>query len=244
MSSSTPDTARSKTPLRARGLSFRAQLMLGVCGLVLFTGAAITWLAHLSARQSTDTLTDALFREASAHAVSETLAFAERATPVVETLRRLANEGLVLDDADRLDRQLLAFLQSNPGLSWVSYSDEAGTFTGAYRTADGQQHVRQTRIVNGKTPTLEYDVQPGGSWRLAKPEFDSAYDPRVRPFYTKVKGAGRLVWLPPYIFYDQGVPGITCGAPLLDRTGRFRGVVTADFDLNALTTFVARLSVR
>jgi serine phosphatase RsbU (regulator of sigma subunit) len=217
--------------------------MLGVCGLVLLTGAAITWLAHLSARRSTEILTDALFREASAHAVSETRAFAERAMPVVETLRRLANDGLVLDDADRLARQLLAFLQSNPGLSWVSFSDEAGTFTGAYRTANGQQHVRQTRLANGKTPTLEYDVQSDGAWTLAKPEFDSAYDPRVRPFYTKIKAAGRLAWLPPYIFYDQGVPGITCGAPLLDPTGQFRGVVTADFDLNALTTFVARLSV-
>jgi sigma-B regulation protein RsbU (phosphoserine phosphatase) len=227
----------------ARGWSYRTQLVAGVCGLVLVTGTAITWLAHRSARQSTGTLTDALFREASAHAVSETRAFAERATPVVEALRRLANDGLALDDTDKLDRQLLAFLQSNPGLSWVSYSDEAGVFTGAYRTADGQQHLRQTRIVNGKTPTLEYDVLPDGAWRLTKPEFDSAYDPRVRPFYTKIKAAGRLVWLPPYIFYDQGVPGITCGAPLLDQSGRFRGVVTADFDLNALTTFVARLSV-
>src|SRR5262245_17359446 len=217
--------------------------MLGVCGLVLLTGMAITWLAHLSARRSTDILTDALFREASAHAVSETRAFTERATPVVEALYRLANDGLVLDDSDRLARQLLAFLQSNPGLSWVSYSDEAGAFTGAYRTADGQQHVRQTRIVNGKTPTLEYDVEPGGAWRPVKPEFDSAYDPRVRPWYTRIKAAGRLVWMPPYIFYDQGVPGITCGAPLLDRVGGFRGVVTADFDLNALTKFVARLSV-
>jgi serine phosphatase RsbU (regulator of sigma subunit) len=243
MSLFTPDTKRPETSQLARGLSFRAQLMLGVCGLVLLTGAAITWLAHLSARQSTDTLTDALLREASAHVVGETRAFAERATPVVEALCRLANDGLALDDLNRLDRQLLAFLQSNPGLSWVSYSDEAGTFTGAYRTADGQQHVRQTRIVNGKSPSLEYDVQPGGAWRLSKPEFDSAYDPRGRPFYTKTKAAGRLVWLPPYIFYDQGIPGITCGAPLKDPTGRFRGVVTADFDLNALTTFVTRLSV-
>jgi serine phosphatase RsbU (regulator of sigma subunit) len=217
--------------------------MLGICGLVLLTGAAITWLAHLSAQRSTDILTDALFREASAHAVSETRAFTQRATPVVEAVCRLANDGLVLDDRDRLARQLLAFLQSNPGLSWVSYSDEAGAFTGAYRTADGEQHVRQTRIVNGKTPTLEYDVEPGGAWRPAKPEFDSAYDPRVRPWYNRIKGAGRLVWMPPYIFYDQGVPGITCGAPLLDRNGAFRGVVTADFDLNALTQFVARLKV-
>src|SRR5262245_46468188 len=130
MSSVTPDTLRPQAAPRARGLRFRAQLILGVCGLVLLTGAAVTWLAHQSARRSTDALTDALFREASAHAVGETRAFAERATPVVETLRRLANDGLVLDDADKLAQQLLAFLESNPGLSWVSSSDEAGTFTG------------------------------------------------------------------------------------------------------------------
>jgi serine phosphatase RsbU (regulator of sigma subunit) len=51
------------------------------------------------------------------------------------------------------------------------------------------------------------------------------------------------VWLQPYIFYDQGIPGISCAAPLEDRTGRFGGVVTADFDLNALSAFVARVSV-
>ena len=243
MTSSNSETLRPEAESRVRRLSFRAQLMLGICGLVLLTGAAITWLAHLSARQSTATLTDALFREASAHAVTETRAFTDRATPVVQTLRRLADAGLVVDDADRLARQLLAFLQSNSGLSWVSFSDQTGRFTGAYRTADGQQHIRQTRIANAKTPTLEYDVLADGTWRLAKPEFDSAYDPRVRPWYTTIKAAGRLVWLPPYIFYDQGIPGITCGAPLLDATGRFRGVVTADFDLNALTTFVAHLSV-
>jgi serine phosphatase RsbU (regulator of sigma subunit) len=227
----------------ARKLSFRAQVLFGVCGLVLATGTVITWLAHRSARQSTETLTDAVFREASAHAVSETQAFTERAPPVVEALRRLANQGLYLDDPDRLARQLLAFLQSNPGLSWVSCSDETGNFTGAYRTADGHEHVRQTRIASGKSPTLEHDVQLDGTWRLTKPEFDSSYDPRTRPWYMKIKAAGRLTWMPPYIFYDQGVPGITCGAPLLDSAGKFRGVVTADFDLNALTQFVARLNV-
>ncbi|MFL5330832.1 MAG: cache domain-containing protein [Gemmataceae bacterium] len=220
------DAIPPRGPPRLHGLSFRAELIVGICGLVLLTGAAITYLAHRSAGQATNTLTNALFREASAHAVTETRAFAERATPVVETLRRLAYEGLALENADKLDRQFLAFLQSNPGLSWVSYSDEEGKFSGTYRTADRQLHIRQTRIANGQSPTLEYDVGSDGTWHLSKPEFDSAYDPRVRPFYTKAKNAGRLVWLPPYIFYGQGVPGISCAATILDQSGQFRGVVT------------------
>jgi serine phosphatase RsbU (regulator of sigma subunit) len=225
-----------------RGLSFRAKLVIGVCGLVLLTGAAVTWLSHRSALQATEVLTDTVFREASAHAVDETRAFTERATPVVEALRRFGVDNLALNDSDKLARQLLVFLQSNPGLSWVSVSDESGTFTGAYRV-EGRQRIRQTHIVNGKSPTIEYDVLPDNTWRRASPEYDSAYDPRVRPWYTKTKGTRRLVWLQPYIFYDQGVPGISCAAPLEDRMGGFRGVVTADFDLNALSAFVARISV-
>src|SRR5215831_2436572 len=124
------------------GLSFRTKLVIGVCGLVLLTGATVTWLAHRSAVQATEVLTDTVFREASAHAVDETRAFTERATPVVEALRRFGVDNLALNDTDKLGRQLLVFLQSNPGLSWVSVSDESGTFTGTYR-ADGRERIRQ-----------------------------------------------------------------------------------------------------
>src|SRR5579872_6237869 len=77
-------------------LSYRMKLILGVCGLVLLTGATVTWLAHRSARHSTEALTDTLFREASSHAVDETRAFTERATPVVEALRRFGVDNLAL----------------------------------------------------------------------------------------------------------------------------------------------------
>src|SRR5262245_28055433 len=234
--------ALAPNPTRRWDPSFRARLVLGIGGLVLLTGAVITWLAHRSARRSSEALADGLFREASAHAVDETRAFTEHATPVVEALGRLGVENLAIDDQTRLDRQLLAFLEANPGLSWVSYSDEAGAFSGAYREA-GRVRIRQTHLADGKSPTMEYEVLPGGEWRPTGPEHDTGYDPRGRPFYVKAKAAGRLVWLPPYIFYDQGVPGISCAAPLADKAGRFRGVLTADFDLNALSTFVARLSV-
>jgi serine phosphatase RsbU (regulator of sigma subunit) len=234
--------APAPNPIRRWDPSYRTRLVLGIGALVLMTGAVITWLAHRSARRSSEALADGLFREASAHAVDETRAFTEHATPVVEALCRLGVDNLAIDDQTRLDRQLLAFLEANPGLSWVSYSDEAGAFSGAYREA-GRVHIRQTHLANGKSPTVEYEVLPDGDWRPTGPERDTGYDPRGRPFYVKAKAAGRLVWLPPYIFYDQGVPGISCAAPLVDKTGRFRGVLTADFDLNALSTFVARLSV-
>src|SRR5947209_1710659 len=144
----------SAAPVSGSGrwdLSYRAKLVLGVCGLVLLTGAAITWLADRSARGNTEALIDSLFREVSGHAVTHTRAFVLRAGPLVQSMQNLGDKGLALDDSDRLAGQLLAFLKGNPGLSWVSYGDEAGTFTGAQRTPEGGLRINQSRIVGGHT---------------------------------------------------------------------------------------------
>jgi serine phosphatase RsbU (regulator of sigma subunit) len=235
---SSPPTAPA-TP----GLSFRAKLVLGVCGLVLLTGAAVLALAHRSARAGTDALTASVFREVSGRAATHTRGFVLRAAPVVASLGQLADKGLAVEDPERLAPQLLAVLKANPGLSWVSYSDEHGAFTGAYCAPDGGTLIKHSHIVNGKTKELEYDTLPDGTRKVLKTDDDSGYDPRKRPFYLGAKQAGRLVWLPPYVFYWQWVPGITCAVPVKDASGNLRGVLTADFDLNALSDFVSGLSV-
>jgi sigma-B regulation protein RsbU (phosphoserine phosphatase) len=217
--------------------------VLGLCGLVLLTGTAVLWLAHRSARASTDTLTGAVFREVSGRAATHTRGFVLRAAPVVASLGQLADKGLAVEDPERLPPQLLAVLKANPGLSWVSYSDERGSFTGAYRAPEGGTLIKHSHIVNGKTKVVEYDTLPDGTRKILKSEGDSGYDPRKRPFYLGAKQAGRLVWLPPYVFYWQWVPGITCAVPVKDTSGKLRGVLTADFDLNALSDFVSGLSV-
>jgi len=203
----------------------------------------VLWLAHRSAKASTETLTASVFREVSGRAATHTRGFVLRAAPVVETLAQLADKGLAINDHDRLAPPLLAVLKANPGLSWVSYSDERGTFTGAYRTPEGRMQIARSSIVHGRTKRVEYDVLPDGTQKLFKTDDETGYDPRKRPFYIGAKEAGRLVWLPPYVFYFQWVPGITCAVPVKDASGKFRGVLTSDFDLNALSDFVSGLSV-
>jgi serine phosphatase RsbU (regulator of sigma subunit) len=227
----------------ARGFGFRTKLIAGVCGLVLLTGAVVLWLAHRSAKAGTEALTRSVFREVSGRAVAHARGFVERAAPVVESMVQLADKGLAVDDPDRLAPQLVGVLKANPGLSWISYGDAAGTFTGAYRTPEGGLRINRSRIVSGKTRLIEQDVLPDGTTKVFKTDEDSGYDPRTRPFYEKAKRQGRLVWLPPYVFYNQGVPGISCAAPVTDTAGKLRGVLSVDFDLNALSEFVSALSV-
>lgn len=87
---------------RARGLSFRATLVAGVCGLVLLTGSMVLGLAHPSARAGAEKLTGAVFREVSGRAATHTRAFVLRAAPVVESLAERADKGLAVDEPDRL----------------------------------------------------------------------------------------------------------------------------------------------
>jgi sigma-B regulation protein RsbU (phosphoserine phosphatase) len=225
-------------------ISFRTKLLLTMGALVLFTGAAITLLAVRGMRSTAMGLASSLFREVSQHSVTRARGFLARAVPVVSSLKELAGDGLAIDDTDHLARQLTAVLRANPDLTWVSFGDESGTFTGAYRTSEGVVRVNQSSVdSSGKTLVREHNVLPNGAWQLHREDKDSGYDPRQRPFYLKAKEAGHLVWLPPYIFYDQGVPGITCADPVYDATGKLRGVFTVDFDLNALSDFVSTVVV-
>jgi serine phosphatase RsbU (regulator of sigma subunit) len=43
------------------------------------------------------------------------------------------------------------------------------------------------------------------------------------------------------VFYEQGVPGITCASPVYDAAHNLHGVFTVDFDLNALSDFTSHL---
>ncbi|MGH9676661.1 MAG: hypothetical protein ACRD36_06125, partial [Candidatus Acidiferrum sp.] len=213
MAAPVDDASAVASPISSRHgwtLSYRSKLLWGVCGLVFLTGALISWLAYRSAQASTEVLVTRLFREASSHAVTQSRGFVLRAVPVVESLRALADNGLALDDSDLLAKQLLAFLKGNPGLSWVSFADEKGTFTGVYRTPRNELRTNQSHIESRHTHLVEKDVLSDGGLRLFRRDDDSGYDPRTRPFYKKAKENNRLVWLPPYVFYNQGVPGITC----------------------------------
>ena len=224
-------------------MTFRTKLLLCMCGLVLLTGAVIIAVADRSNRASTQALADSLFREVSSHAVTQTKDFVQRAAPVAESLEQLSSQGLALDDLDRLAHQLLAFLKGNPGMTWVLYGDESGDYTGATRLTDGQLHIERTHIADGKTHLTEYEVQSDGTWKVFLQDDTRGYDPRIRPFYKLAKEKGKLAWTAPYMFFSQGVTGISCVIPVKNVDGSLRGVFSVEFDLNALSEFVAGLSL-
>lgn len=217
--------------------------MLSSCALVLLTGVIILVVADRGSRAGTQTLADELFKNVSQDAVAQTRDYVLSAAPVAESLARLSGKGLVINDLDQLAPQLLAFLEANPGLTWVLYGDESGDYTGATRLRNGEVHIERTHITNGHTHLTDYLVQPNGSWKIDKQDNNSGYDPRARPFYILAKQRGKLSWTPPYMFFTQGVPGISCVIPVYRVPGQLRGVFSVEFDLNALSKFVGNLTI-
>src|SRR4051812_8147238 len=224
-------------------LTFRTKLLLGMCGMVLLTGLVVIVVADRNNREATQTLADALFREVSDHAVAQTRDFVSRAAPVARSLDQLADRGLALDDLDKLAPQLLAFLKGNDGLTWVLYGSESGDYTGATRLRDGRIHIERTHIADGKTHLTEYEVRDDGSWEVVRQDDNRGYDPRDRPFYVLAKQKRKLAWTPPYMFFTQNLPGISCVIPVKSPTGELRGVFSVEFDLNALSEFVSGLKL-
>lgn len=233
--------ANAPRPGIARHVPLRVGLGTAVSLLLAVTVGAVSWITFANTRASilaeTRTRVDALLRELSQRVEAHLAA----AIPAVELSRMLARDGLVRGGADDLARQFTLVLRNNPSFSWVSYSDAAGTFTGAYRAADGRLHVSQSTFDERGGQLREYTVGEDGRWTPSLHQVDYGYDPRVDTFYTAAKAARSRVWVGPYVFFDEGVPGVTCATPYFGPDGALRGVFTVDFNLNVLSQFVAEL---
>lgn len=226
--------------MRRRHISYRISLVIFLPLLVLLTGGAIALRTFITTRATVDGLADDLFRTVAAQAEAQTRSEILRAAPSVELLRSLREYGAA-DDREVVLRQFLAVLKANPGFSWVSYSDEAGRFVGVHHTAGGVFRDNQSEIADGKTHLVERDLMPDGTWKTFRDVPDSGYDPRTRPFYTSAARVKKRVFTPPYVFFEQSVPGITCALPHLGKDDRVLGVLTVDFDLNSLSSIVGKL---
>ena len=237
---------------RRRQYSYPLSLALVVATLVSITGGWIAWFNYRSGRANATATAGDLFDQVAHETAVESGAFLMRAPPAAATLRGIAELDSADVTSDALARRFTAVLAANPTFTWVSYSDAAGTFTGAYHPSTSATRVNQSHLEGGKTVLDEHDVAADGTWTQGKHDDDSKYDPRTRPFYALAVAARHGTWTPPYVFVmparadgspGDRVPGITYAEPLRDAHGAVRGVFTIDFDLARLSALVAALHV-
>ncbi len=226
---------------RPRRIRYRAGLGVIVGLLLTLTVTAIAWATFFNTRRAIIELTNQRIDEILFGLGTRVQNHMLAAVPAIELSAMLVSESLVKADRDALARQFTAVLRANPFFSWASYSDRDGGFTGAYRTAAGELHVSQTTIDSKGGEMRDYAVGERGAWSHPASQHNYGYDPRSDSFYRQVEKTRKRTWIGPYVFFDEGVPGITCAAPNLRRDGSMGGVFTIDFNLNFLSRFVGEL---
>ncbi len=216
-------------------ISYRISLLIAIPALVLLLGGIVTWRSYRATMRETEDLAHRLFRDVSEQVFYRTREHLNVARQTMLLLQELSDLGRLSTDQKSLGAELLSILRSQPDYSWISYSSEEGAFVGAYRASDGATLVNRSWILDGKSPMEEYAVGPDGEWTLVRKSDDSGYDPRTRPFYERAARQGTGIWTQPYVFFGQGIPGITYAAPRWGVDRRRLGVFSVDFDLNRLS---------
>ena len=167
----------------------------------------------------------------------------DAALPTLEECSSLAESDLLpIEDQELLARHLVARFRYQKKLSWLSYGDAQGRFTGACRHPSGRIVVQRSWL-DDKGGHVREEFVDGERERLRWQD-DWTYDPRQRPFYQLASAQSKPIWTPPYEWFGGEGLGITSALALRDRdSNRVRGVFTADYHLRALSDFLANLKI-
>jgi serine/threonine protein kinase len=226
----------SSQPVRlARALASPIGVLITVPLLVVAVGLGIL----LVGRDATQSASWSMAKRqliAQAQSVQADVTFAlDQAGPLLDRVRALADPARPVEDTlVRLHDLVVA----RPGVSYVSISFDAdGMFLQANFTKDKVIEVQISRVTKAGTQVHWYLVKGGALAPLREKITD--YDPRKRPFYALATQQKRRAWTPPYTFFLSHETGITCTEPVYDGA-TLRAVLTVDFDINALSSFIAR----
>ena len=230
------------SPTLARTLTrLRPPFAVTLVGLVVLVtaGTAVTIgsLAWREQRERSRAIIDTAMAQTARLAAAHTQQFLREAESIARLGPQLVAQGQLDPREDRdVERFVLAALQSNPRLTWVSFSDAADRFLGAWRDGDMEVYLNHSYPRDGRIQLREHWVVSGGPRILVRSSDDHRYRPSQRPFYRAAEARGGLVWTEPYEFYGSTGLGITCAVPVLDASGRVQQVFTVDFSLDRIAS--------
>lgn len=167
------------------------------------------------------------------------------------TITTLIDRGLLTpDDHARITEHFIASLNARPSLSYLSIGTPSGKYYHGFRDQDGNlSALWLLPQENGQRNLLEFKLEPSGEREVIRDIKNSIRTPAYeRPYFTWTRDAGRPIWTESFVFLGSGesldVPGVSRAIPLFDSADeRFKGVLTADFDLHALSRFLSKVDL-
>ena len=225
-----------------QSLASPLSVLILVPALVVGVGTFMALTGQRSLRASIDTMAEARFGDQTAYASRHIETTLGQAGSLLDSFRAFVRSHGGDPRTEDVSDFLRTLMHGRHGLSFASFGTVDGRFIGAYYDDEARLWLTERNVLaDGSTPLKDYRVPAVGPPILTREVDDSGYDVRVRPFFEQARAGQQRVWTDPYVFFDSGVPGITCAEPYLDADGEFLGVLSVDFNLNDLSEFVANL---
>ncbi|MCK5844774.1 MAG: hypothetical protein KAG97_08715, partial [Victivallales bacterium] len=199
----------------------------GILGVVYYQNKKVA--AETAAKQ---------FRRDAKTLMGKTDFYLNSVKSTAEIATQLFNEpNLQLDLRSPQSSYLLKTLLKYKQIAFIYFGNENGDFLQAGRIGGDVYVKRIHRVANRALTVYDYydaDLDISRSEKLD----DTKYDPRIRPWYIGAKKTGGTFWTEPYIFFENGRPGITVAAPVFSKAGRLLGIAAADITLDGLSDFL------
>jgi tRNA A-37 threonylcarbamoyl transferase component Bud32 len=209
--------------------------------LVGTLGIFLTLLGQRALRDSNAEMGRARFAEQTGFVARSVAAALSNADPVLDRLHELVRVRSPKDPLPPFAHELRSLMQGRAGMAYASASYPDGTFLGAY-IEDGVIRFQESHVTPDGTVVRRYDLE-GVDRLVLREETRNTYDPRKRSFYTTATEAKGRTWTKPYPFFKTHYTGETKVQPVYGGDGKLLAVLTADFDVNVLSSSIERTPV-
>lgn len=218
-----------------RALASPAGVLVLLPLLVIAAGVVVMLLGRRATRDASDTMARRLLTVQTSD-IQHDVAFAlDEADPMLAGLRLIADENMAPEDFAVRMRDIVV---ARPGIANVSIAWPSGVLRGTYiDNTGGDLRVQESRVAAGGTARTNYSFT-GGVHVDSRETTD--YDPRTRPHYTMAVQAKQRVWMPPRTFFTSHKTGLTVTEPVYATDGALQAVITVDFDVGELSSFISR----
>jgi adenylate cyclase len=217
--------------------------------MLLSVAALVATTSYLNARSNAESLSADVINQAALRVDQRVRAQLDVAkSESVQTARFLARGELVPENREDLARYFVDTMTAQTALTYLSFGSESnGDLTQVMRRPDAELEARFLERQPDGALRLTDKLMKNNSFEPKGSQADArANDPRPRPYYRSASTAKQPVWTEVYTFLAAGdqlaSPGVTYATPVF-RDGSLLGVLTADFDLRTISSFLSSLDL-